>query len=219
MLTSTDLPDGCTLRKPVKPRARRYSVLQNFGFDVYVDHPASLLRDVSRSSRHVGRGCSGREGAARRAATVHGRRNRVVLTPQSSGVKQPAMRKRIAGCDGGKREGSPRRARISRKPLRREGRCDHRLYLWFLRLREFSLRKAPGAAATRPSLCPLTFKRVVIMQDSGATRRGNKSSCARLLHCERSDAIQGHACDTGLLLLTRKCASADAVLAMTACAV
>ena len=53
--------------------------------------------------------------------------------------------------------GSPRRARISRKPLRREGRsvsactCGHRA-------RANSLcAAAPGAAATRPSLRPLHF--------------------------------------------------------------
>jgi len=56
------------------------------------------------------------------------------------------------------RAGSPRRSRIRRKPSRREGRCDHRLYLWFLRLRKSLLRKAPGAAATRPSLRPLCFQ-------------------------------------------------------------
>src|SRR5579871_4873179 len=47
---------------------------------------------------------------------------------------------------------------ISRKPSRREGRCDHRLYLWFLRLRSFFCARAPGAAATRPSLRPRLFE-------------------------------------------------------------
>ncbi len=92
------------------------------------------------------------------------------------------------------------RARISRKPLRRDGRCDHRLYLWFLRLRKFSLRKTPGAAATRPSLRPLTFKRVVMMQDPGATRRGNAELYAQR-HCEEQseEAIQSLTRGPGLL--------------------
>jgi hypothetical protein len=55
--------------------------------------------------------------------------------------------------------GSPGRSRISRKPSRREGRCDPRLYLWFSRSRKCLLREAPGAAASRPSLRPRLFER------------------------------------------------------------
>ena len=85
-----------------------------------------------------------------------GRRNRVVLAPQRLASSWRRCW-RIAANEGGNRQGSPRRARISRKPLRREGRCDHRLYLWFSRLRKFLLREAPGCsghpAFPAPSVC------------------------------------------------------------------
>jgi hypothetical protein len=84
-----------------------------------------------------------------------------------SGAKLATMLSHRAD-DGGKRDGSPRRARISRNPSRREGRCDHRLYLWFTRSRNFCCAGAPGAAATRPSLRPRHSRRVMAMQSSDA---------------------------------------------------
>ena len=92
-------------------------------------HPASLQwRDVSRSSRHVRRGCGGRGRAVRRAAR---RRTAKWCGPGAPKARrQPGDDASHHAGDGGNRQGSPRRSPISRKPSRREGRCDHRLYLW-----------------------------------------------------------------------------------------
>jgi len=54
--------------------------------------------------------------------------------------------------------GSPRRSRISRKPSRREGRCDHRLYLWFSRSRKFLLRGSPGCSGHPAFPAPSDFR-------------------------------------------------------------
>jgi len=72
-------------------------------------------RGVSRTSRHVRRGCGGRGGIDDERCG-RGRRNRMVLAPQVLGAKFVTMR---AHCtdDGGKRDGSPRRVRISRKAI------------------------------------------------------------------------------------------------------
>jgi len=80
--------------------------------------------------------------------------------------------------DGGNRQGSPRRAPISRKPSRREGRCDHRRTLRFSRSRNFFLRESPGCR--RPpglpcALCSLGGQ--CMQQSSGEFRRENASSC------------------------------------------
>jgi hypothetical protein len=78
----------------------------------------------------------------------------VVLAPQclaSSSREAEELRK----SDGGKRKGSPRRAPISRKPSRREGRCDHRLCPWFSRSRNhFSARGPRVQRPPRSSLRP-----------------------------------------------------------------
>jgi hypothetical protein len=74
-----------------------------------------------------------------------------------SGAKLATM---LAHCadDGGKRDGSPGRARISRKPLRREGRLSPPVpVVHALRANLFCAR-APGAAATRSSLRPLFLR-------------------------------------------------------------
>ena len=54
--------------------------------------------------------------------------------------------------------GSPRRARISRKPLCREGRSVSACTCGLRALAHISCAGAPGAAATRPSLLPPIFK-------------------------------------------------------------
>jgi hypothetical protein len=87
-----------------------------------------------------------------------GRRSRVVPTPRrwrqvSRGLRRPAARRWWQSSIG-----SPRRARISRNPLRREGRCDHRLYLWFSRSRNFSLRGSPGCSG-HPAFPAPSFSR------------------------------------------------------------
>jgi hypothetical protein len=117
------------------------------------------LRHEGRTRRHErGAECGGRDCADGRAAWSR--------TAKSCGPGAPmqAPSSRV-GSKGlapmtVANAGSPGRAPISRKPSRREGRCDHRLYPRFSRSRNFFLREAPGAAATRPSLRPLIFERV-----------------------------------------------------------
>src|SRR6516225_7967984 len=71
-----------------------------------------------------------------------------------SGAKLATMLAHRAD-DGGKRNGSPRRARISRKTTAQGRPGCLRLYLWFTRSRKFSLRGGPGCsghpAFTAPS--------------------------------------------------------------------
>ena len=71
-----------------------------------------------------------------------------------SGAKFAMMLAHHAG-DGGKRDGSPRRARISRKPSRREGRSVSACTCGSRARANLLCAGAPGAAATRPSLRPL----------------------------------------------------------------
>jgi hypothetical protein len=82
--------------------------------------------------------------------------SRVVLAPRGLA---PSWRQCPAHCadDGGKRWFT--RARISRKPLRREGRCDYRLYLWFTRSRNTSLRVGPGCSLHPAFPVPSAFSR------------------------------------------------------------
>jgi hypothetical protein len=112
-------------------------------------------RGVSRSSRNVRR-----DAVDVKALTDERRPSR---TAKSCGPGAPrswrqvlAKLRSFAG-DGGKRDGSPRRARISRKPLRGEGRSVSACTCGHARLRRFFCAAAPGAAATRPSLRPLFF--------------------------------------------------------------
>jgi hypothetical protein len=65
---------------------------------------------------------------------------------------------------------SPRRARISRNPLRRECRVDP-VYLWFLPLCFFIAQGAMGASGARHSLRPLVSEGRSSCQSSGALRR------------------------------------------------
>jgi len=101
--------------------------------------------------------------------------------PKGLALKQATMRKRIAACDGGKRQGSPRRSRISRKPLRREGRLSPPVPVVFARLRKFLCARAPGAAATRSSLRPLTPGGSRLQQSSGEFSREDADSHLSLL--------------------------------------
>jgi hypothetical protein len=47
---------------------------------------------------------------------------------------------------------------ISRKPLRTEGRSDHRLCLWFTRSRKFLLRGSPGCSGHPAFPAPTAFR-------------------------------------------------------------
>jgi hypothetical protein len=117
------------------------------------------LRHEGRTRRHErGAECGGRECADRRTARLR--------TAMSCGPGAPMQALSPSKAESFAKAtvanaGSPGRTRISRKPSRREGRCDHRLYLWFSRSRKFPLREAPGAAATRPSLRPQHFSRAI----------------------------------------------------------
>jgi hypothetical protein len=106
------------------------------------------------------------------------RRSGVVLAPQILGVKSLAKPKGFAKGDGGKRDGSPGRAPISRKPSRREGRCDHRRTCGFRALAQFFCANAPGAAATRPSLRPLFPEGDWTMQSSDDFGREDDAPCS-----------------------------------------
>jgi hypothetical protein len=89
-----------------------------------------------------------------------GRRNRVVPTPRrwrqvSRRLQRPAARRWWQSSIG-----SPRRARISRKPLRREGRSVSACTCGFRARANLLCAGAPGAAATRPFLRPPYSRRV-----------------------------------------------------------
>ena len=70
--------------------------------------------------------------------------------------------------------GSPRRAPISRKPSRREGRCDYRLYLWFSRSRKFLLRGSPGACGHPAFPAPSPSFRGQTISKTRARRAGRE---------------------------------------------
>jgi hypothetical protein len=73
----------------------------------------------------------------------------------------PSEADKLRADDGGKRDGSPGRARISRKPLRREGRLSPPVPVVFALAQIFFAREPRVHAATRPSLCPPFFWRVM----------------------------------------------------------
>src|SRR5579871_4475962 len=156
-----------------KTRERKFFTCQFPKISISLRHPASFFGGAYRD-RHDTRGGEAVDADVpvdeRRGC---GRRNRVVLAPQRLTL-MPTMRKRIA-ADGGNRQGSPRRSRISRKPSRREGRCDHRLYLWTRACAVFFCARAPGAAATRPSLRPAVGDQ---FHERVAKRIGGTVKCA-----------------------------------------
>ena len=110
-------------------------------------------RGVSRSSRNVRRDVVDVEGADRRAALFADGEVVWSWRPKVLALS-PSEAEKLRGGDGGKRDGSPRRVRISRKPLRGEGRSVSACTCGHARLRRVFCAAAPGAAATRPSLRP-----------------------------------------------------------------
>jgi hypothetical protein len=94
-------------------------------------------------------GCGGRGRRRLTSGAILGRRSRVVLAPQCLGAKLATMLAHRAD-DGGKRDGSPGRARISRKPLRREGRsvsactCGLRAFAHLSCAKRPRVQRAPG---------------------------------------------------------------------------
>jgi hypothetical protein len=135
--------------------------------------PASRLhrRGASRSSRTWEAGCDGRDGAARRAASMRTAKSR---GPGASTLA-PSPQGDLAG-DGGKTARSPRRARISRKPSRRECRlCSAEPVVTAACVP--CCRRAMGAASIRHSLRPPRYRGQCVSQSSDESRRENASAC------------------------------------------
>ena len=134
-------------------------------------------RGVSRSSRHVRRGCGGRRRAVRRAA-----RRR---TAKSCGPDAPRLRRQVGddakphrADNGGKQDGSPGRARISRQTIA-QGRpvvtactCGHAPFAHIF------WREGPGCSGHPAFPAPSDFRRGRDdWQSSGETRREAKDAC------------------------------------------
>ena len=101
--------------------------------EVWSAHPASLRGRFGRSSRHVRRGCGGRDDVGR--ILLH-RRLMSLRTAKSCGpgipTLMPSLRgARVAQVTVAKKPGAPGRARISRNTSRGECRL-FRLNLWYL---------------------------------------------------------------------------------------
>jgi hypothetical protein len=104
-----------------------------------------------------------------------GRRSRVVLAPRGP-ASSSREAKELRRSDGGKRNGSPRRAPISRKPSRREGRLSLPVPVVFALAQLFFCARAPGAAANPVFPAPSFIGRGETMQSSGEMRRENAKS-------------------------------------------
>jgi hypothetical protein len=125
----------------------------------------------------------------------------------------PSEAEKLRGGDGGKRDGSPRRARISRKTTAQGRPVVTACTCGFRARANIFCAGAPGAAATRPSLHPLFFGRVETMQSSDEFRRENENVCPLPRHCEerwrrprppkrtcaKAEAIQSRVRGSGLL--------------------
>src|SRR6185312_3968358 len=136
----------------VKPSSRKFSTFQKFGFAVLSAHPASIAegRIAIVTTREAGsrwtRMCRSTDGI------FCGRRSRVVLA-------RPCRRQAGRDADASwpttvanklVHRGEPE---VSRKPLRREGRCDSALpvVIPVCAFRAIFAHGAAGAAGTRPS--------------------------------------------------------------------
>jgi hypothetical protein len=131
-------------------------------------------RHKGRKRRHErGAECGGRGWAVGRAA--HSR------TAKSCGPGAPMQALSLREAESFAKAtvanaGSPGRARISRKPLRREGRLSPPVPVVIALAQIFFARRPRVHAATRPSLRPLRFGGRIEMQSSGETRRENAES-------------------------------------------
>ena len=92
-------------------------------------HPPPPRGAVSRSSRTLEAGCDGREACRTTSDAARGRAKSRGPDPptlgSTPGMAMSALRptRREPGGTGANKPGTPGRARISRKPLRRECRC------------------------------------------------------------------------------------------------
>ena len=97
--------------------------------------------------------------------------------------------------------GSPGRSRISRNPPCREGRLSPPVPVVHALAQIFFAREPRVHAATRPSLRPLYFRRVMKMQSSGERRREDEHACLSsvIARSVSDEAIQSRTRGPGLL--------------------
>ena len=133
------------------------------------------VRGVSRSSRDVVRSAVDAEGPVDERHRG-GRRSCVVLSPR----RWRQVRAKLKASRGRRWQtsiGSPRRAPISRKPLRREGRLSPPVPVVFA-LAQISFAREPGCMRPPGLPCALTFlPRANDQQSSGAIRGARTRSC------------------------------------------
>src|SRR5579883_961019 len=104
-------------------------------------------------------------------------------TAKSCGPGAPKARRQVGddashhADDGGNRQGSPGRSRISRKPLRREGRLSPPVPVVNALFAQFFARAPRVHAATRSSLRPPIAGGSTTKQSSGETRREDVKAC------------------------------------------
>ncbi len=138
------------------------------------ERPASMKRGGSRSSRNARR-----DAVAAMMPTDERLSSRTAKSGGPGAPMQASSRPRCLSIAPATvaiklvHRGEPE---VSRKPLRREGRSDYRLYLWSTRTSRIFSRGGPGAAATRPSLRPLISEGQGSTQNSGASA---PRECAR----------------------------------------
>src|SRR6185312_3189750 len=126
-----------------------------------------------------------------------GRRSRVVLArPCRRQVGDGAQR--IVVDDGGNKLVHRGEYEVSRKPLRREGRCDHRLYLVVNALAQILLRGGPGCSGHPVFPAPsVLLRRVTAMHNSGERRRENAFACLETVIPGRCEASNPESRDSG----------------------
>jgi len=136
-----------------------------------------------------------------------GRRSRVVLAPQGLALKVAMMPAHHAD-DGGKRNGSPGRARISCNPSRGEGRLSPPVPVVYARFAQIFCAEAPGACGHPAFPAPSVFREGDRNAKLGRIASRESGVVPLHRHCERSEAIQSHANDSGLLrsFAPRNCA-------------
>jgi hypothetical protein len=99
----------------VQPSTQKYSSFAFSELVIYSPRSAADTRGVRVVTNVVRNAMDAR--ALTDERRIRGRRSRVVLAPRGSGAKLVMMRFTHHTGDGGKRDGSPRRSRISRKTI------------------------------------------------------------------------------------------------------
>ena len=158
---------------PVVPVCRRPPPLPIYVNQKYDPrHPASMQRDVSRSSRHVRRGCDGRFGDAREFLV---RTNVAGADVKACGPRLPTLRSSRAAANramtGARKPGSRGEYVIIVKTIA-QGMPDDSAEPVVTAACFFYCRRAMGEAVTRHSLRPLLSEGARPLHTPGATRRG-----------------------------------------------